>query len=106
MLKRVRYVILLAISPVLSWGQALNTPVIAATAKGPNQIHLSWAAVSNPGYGYRVEIQSAGDSRYAVWQELRPVPAASGYVCDSSVVIQGGTCTTSDPSGAHVYNPP
>jgi len=62
---------------------ALGVPSITATAKGPNQINLTWAAVSNPGYGYLIEIQSDADSRYATFQEIRPVPKASGYTCDS-----------------------
>ena len=55
-----------------------GTPAISAQAKGPNQINLTWAAVSEPGYGYLVEIQSAADSRYASWTELQPIPRAGG----------------------------
>jgi parallel beta-helix repeat protein len=49
---------------------ALDTPVITAIAKGPNQINLTWSAVTNPGWGYKVEIQSDNDSRYSSWTEL------------------------------------
>lgn len=49
---------------------ALDAPVITATAKGPNQINLTWPEVANPGWGYKVEIQSSGDSRYTNWTEL------------------------------------
>jgi hypothetical protein len=81
-------------------------PAISAASKGPNQINLTWSAVANPGYGFLVEIQSSGDSRYASWQELSPMPGAGGYSCDSTVIINGGTCNISDPTGIHVYNPP
>src|SRR6516225_2090283 len=81
-------------------------PLVAATAKGPNQINLTWKATTNPGYGYLVEIQSNLDSRYASWRELRPIPDAAGYRCDGTVVIRDGKCTISDPSGTHVYNSP
>ena len=54
----------------------LSTPSITAITKGPDQINLTWSAVSNPGYGYLVEIQSAGDSRYATWTELQPILTA------------------------------
>ncbi|MEK7472353.1 MAG: fibronectin type III domain-containing protein, partial [Patescibacteria group bacterium] len=49
---------------------ALDAPVITAAAKGPNQINLTWSDIANPGWGYRVEIQSNGDSRYTNWTEL------------------------------------
>ncbi|MEK6657367.1 MAG: Calx-beta domain-containing protein [Nitrospirota bacterium] len=49
---------------------ALDAPVITAAAKGPNQINLTWSTVANPGWGYKVEIQSNGDSRYTNWTEL------------------------------------
>jgi hypothetical protein len=91
---------------LLAQAPPLGVPAITATVKGPNQINLTWRAVSNPGYGYLVEIQSPGDSRYASWQELRPIPAAAGYQCDNTVRIRNGTCKISDPAGAHVYNPP
>jgi hypothetical protein len=84
----------------------LGAPSITAAAKGPDQINLTWPAVPNPGYGYLVEIQSGGDSRYSSWQELRPIPAAGGYTCDNTIVLRNGRCNVSDPSGAHVYNPP
>jgi hypothetical protein len=48
---------------------ALDAPTVTATAKSYNQINLTWAAVSNPGYGYKVEIQSDGDSRYSTWTD-------------------------------------
>jgi hypothetical protein len=84
----------------------LGAPSITAAAKGPDQINLTWPAVSNPGYGYVVEIQSVADSRYSSWQELQPIPAAGGYTCDNTIVLRNGRCNISDPSGAHVYNPP
>jgi len=48
----------------------MDTPSVTATAKGPNQINLTWAAISNPGWGYLVEIQSDADSRYAAYTQL------------------------------------
>jgi hypothetical protein len=51
-----------------AWG--LDAPVVQATPKGPNQINLTWAGVSTPGWGYKVEIQSSGDSRYSSWTDL------------------------------------
>jgi len=48
----------------------MDTPVISATAKGPNQINLTWAAITNPGWGYLVEIQSDSDSRYAAYTQI------------------------------------
>jgi len=86
--------------------QAPGVPSIAASTKGPNQINLTWDAISNPGYGYLVEIQSASDRRYSAWQEMRPIPLAGGYQCDNTVQINGAYCNISDPSGIHVYNPP
>jgi tetratricopeptide (TPR) repeat protein len=92
----------------LIWAQspALGTPVIAAHAKGPNQINLTWPAVADAGYGYLVEIQSSGDNRYSTWTELEPIPRASGYTCDGSIVARGARCNISDPAGVQVYNPP
>ncbi len=87
-------------------GPQLGVPVISVQAKGPNQINLTWQAVSDPGYGYMVEIQSAADSRYASWTQLQPIPQAAGYTCDSSIFVRGGRCNVSDPAGVHVYNPP
>lgn len=92
--------------PLASQSASLGSPVVYATAKGPNQINLTWPAISDPGYGYLVEIKSEGDVRYSAWQELRPIPVAGGYTCDSTVVIKGATCRISDPDGVHVYNPP
>jgi len=43
--------------------------ILAANTKGPNQINLTWNGVSNPGYGYKVEIQSDSDSRYSSWTD-------------------------------------
>jgi hypothetical protein len=83
----------------------LTAPSITATSKGPDQINLTWSAVSNPGYGYLVEIQSAGDGRYSNWTELQPIPTAGGYSCANTVVWNGGSCNISDPLGTHVYNP-
>ena len=80
--------------------------MIAAHVKGPDQINLTWAAVTDPGYGYLVEIQSPGDSRFTAWTELEPIPRAGGYTCDSSIVARGARCNISDPTGTQVYNPP
>jgi uncharacterized protein (TIGR03437 family) len=85
---------------------SLQPPAIVATAKGPNQINLTWSAAANAGYGYLVEMQSANDARYSSWTELKPMPAAAGYVCSASVVINGAVCVTSDSTGQHVYTPP
>jgi uncharacterized protein (TIGR03437 family) len=85
---------------------SLLAPTIVAVAKGPDQINLTWSAAVNAGYGYLVEIQSPSDTRYTAWTELQPVPAAGGYVCSSSVVINGAVCGISDPTGVHVYTPP
>src|SRR5207244_5118235 len=82
-----------------------DAPAIAAVAKGPNQINLTWPALKTEIYGYLVEIRSAHDPRYANWTELQPIPKAGGYTCDSSIVFRGAQCTISDPQGAHVYNP-
>ena len=84
----------------------LDPPAITATAKGPNQINLTWPAVPNAGYGFLVEIQSANDPRYSAWTELQPIPTAAGYSCDPRIIHNGASCSISDPSGAHVYNPP
>lgn len=48
----------------------MDSPTISATAKGPNQINLTWGAIANPGWGYLVEIQSDADSRYASYTQL------------------------------------
>jgi hypothetical protein len=53
---------------------ALDAPSITATAKGPNQINLTWSEVADPGYGYKIEIQSANDSRYSSWTEIATIP--------------------------------
>src|SRR5450432_3699068 len=84
----------------------LLAPVIAAQVKGPDQINLTWPAVADPGYGYLVEVQSQGDSRYIAWSELEPIPRAGGYTCDSSVLARGARCSISDPTGTQVHNPP
>jgi len=49
---------------------ALDAPTITATARGPNQINLTWSAVTNPGWGYKVEMQSDDDNRYLTWTEV------------------------------------
>src|SRR5438067_597928 len=97
---RVRPAIFGVFGTVIGWAIAaqappLGVPAIAATAKGPNQINLTWQAVSNPGYGYLVEIQSPADSRYSSWKELRPIPLAAGYVCNNTVSIRGAVCNIS-----------
>ena len=85
--------------------EPLGAPLISATAKGPDQINLTWPGVSNHGYGYVIEIQSPGDGRYSDWTELQPIPTAGGYSCDRTIIRNSGSCNISDPSGAHVYNP-
>jgi tetratricopeptide (TPR) repeat protein len=89
-----------------AWCQTPGAPAISAQAKGPDQINLTWPAVSEPGYGYLVEIQSPADSRYGSWTELEPIPRASGYTCDGSIFVRGASCGVSDAAGDHVYNPP
>jgi hypothetical protein len=61
-------VALLFFISIPAWG--LDTPTITATAKGPNQINLTWSAVSNPGWGYKIYIQSNEDPRYSNWTDL------------------------------------
>jgi len=61
----------LIFSPAISW--SLDTPTITIAAKGPNQINLTWSAVPNPGWGYKVEIQSNGDSRYSSWTDVTAI---------------------------------
>ena len=85
--------------------RTLGVPTIVATAKGPDQINLTWSGISSPGYGYLIEIQSTSDNRYSSWTELQPIPTASGYTCDNTVIHNGGSCNISDPAGFHVYNP-
>jgi hypothetical protein len=80
------------ISLLLGWAAqaaSLGRPQIAAVAKGPNQINLTWGAVAEPGYGYLVEVSGG---QWLVWTELKPIPVAAGY--------------SGDPAGVHVYNPP
>ena len=93
-------------SQLQAQSSSLQPPAITATAKGPNQINLTWSASTNAGYGYLVEIQSPSDARYSSWTELKPIPAAAGYVCSTSVVINGAVCIISDSTGQHVYTPP
>jgi hypothetical protein len=81
-------------------------PSLTATAKGPDQINLTWPPVRDSFYGFLVETRSSGDSRYGSWTELTPLPRASGYTCDAGIELRGGRCNISDPSGRHVYNPP
>jgi hypothetical protein len=69
-MKIIQLLLFLLIATYSSLAWALDAPVITATAKGPNQINLRWSAVANPGWGYKVEIQSNGDSRYTNWTEL------------------------------------
>lgn len=79
----------------------------SATAKGPNQINLTWGAAPSPGYGYTVEIQSGGDARYSSYTELQPIPTASGYTCNAALSYNGVTgCNISDGDGDYVYTPP
>ena len=106
-----RAILMLGIAALVQmsgWAQTiptLDTPYIMAMTKGPNQVNLLWSGVPNPGYGYLIEVQSNADSRYSSYTELQPIPPASGYTCDPSVVQNGATCNISDPGGTHVYNP-
>ena len=84
----------------------MGTPSITATAKGPDQVNLTWPAVPDAGYGYLVEIQSSTDSRYSSWTELAPLRPAQGFTCDINVVHNSSRCNSSDPNGTYVYNPP
>ena len=106
--RRLRPQMLVWAVAVIAFSSALTaqTLTITATAKGPDQINLTWPPVANPGYGYLVKIQSDGDSHYTSWTELDPMPAAGGFTCDPTVVWPGGICNISDPTGVHVYNPP
>jgi hypothetical protein len=70
--------------------------IVTATPVGPNHIDLTWAAASNPGYGYLVEIQSPGDSRYSSYTQYRFTPNASGDAGDQNT----------DPTCAFCYQPP
>jgi len=79
---------------------------LTATAKGPNQINLTWPPVPNPGYGYLVEVHSSADPRYQNFTEIQPIPWVRGFTCDPSVIINGASCTASDPGFVNVYNPP
>jgi hypothetical protein len=97
---------LLAARCLLAQTVPLSTPVVAAIAKGPDQINLTWPALPNPGYGYLVEVQSTADTRYSSWTELRPIPPAHGYTCDTTIAFRGGYCNISDPDGRHTYSPP
>lgn len=96
---------------LLTLSAAYAQPTVTATAKGPNQINLTWAAASGSFYGYLVEVQSSGDSRYASYVELAPIATASGYTCDPALPWGGGSnvsftgCNISDAIGAYVYNP-
>lgn len=91
--------------PLFAQESALGAPVIAAHVKGPNQVNLTWPAVPNPGYGYRVEIQSAADQRFTAWTEMEPIPRAGGFTCDITIVMRDARCSASDPDGAQVHNP-
>lgn len=93
-------------TPNIGAADSLPAPP-GAISKGPNQINLTWSAQPNPGYGYIVEVKSAGDSRYTNWTIYQPIPTASGYTCDPSAVWQGVTgCNVSDAGGAYIWNPP
>jgi hypothetical protein len=82
---------------------------LAAVAKGPTQINLTWTAASVACYGYNgyiVEVQSAGDSRYSSYTEFQPIPTTpTTFACDPSVIINTRSCTISDATGFAVYNP-
>ncbi len=71
-----RLMIVIACLVVIASG--LDAPILNATAKGPNQVNLRWSPVANPGYGFCVEIQSNGDSRYSSFTQLNIWQAGSG----------------------------
>lgn len=77
---------------------ALDAPTVSATAKGPNQINLSWSGVANPGYGYKVEIQSSGDSRYSSWTDYTAT-LKNGFGYLPYWVTEGHYLDRSDGSG-------
>ena len=94
-----------ALPPLWARDAELGTPTIAAQAKGPEQINLTWPAVADAGYGYLVEIRSSGDGRFAAWTELEPMARAGGFTCDSRIVVRDARCSLSDEAGEQVYNP-
>jgi hypothetical protein len=82
---------------------------LAATAKGPTQINLTWTAASVPCYGYIVEVVSPTSTRAIQgMSELQPIPTAGGFACNPAILIPavtGSNCTYDDTAKAHVYNP-
>jgi len=99
-MKRILFILFLFCVAAISTQAQLTAPTISAAAKSSDQINLTWSAASAPGYGYLVEIQSAGDSRYSSFTQLQSIPSATGYTHSA-----GNACTTDDPTGAYVYNP-
>lgn len=100
-MKRVLVVcFLLLCAPAAVFAQ-LTAPTVTATAKGPDQINLTWSAATSAGYGYLVLIQSGGDPRYPVYTILQPIPDAKGYTAMGST-----GCNVSDSSGTYVFNAP
>jgi hypothetical protein len=84
-------VLLLFFISIPVWG--LDTPTITAKAKGPNQINLVWSTVSNPGWGYKVEIKSDEDPRYTSWTDL------------TASLINGRTCLPYWVTESHYKDP-
>lgn len=110
-MKKLAFMVVFSIVGVLlytiAWG--LDTPTITATAKGPNQINLTWSAVSNPGWGYKVEMQSDGDSRYSSWTELPITRSGRNFlpywVTESHYkdVIDGSGASTGSAAQFQIY---
>jgi hypothetical protein len=77
-MNRILIFLLIIIFPTFAFG--MDTPSVTATAKGPNQINLTWSQPTNPGWGYKVEMQSDGDSRYSAWTELPITRGGRNYL--------------------------
>lgn len=82
----------------------LVPPSVTATAIGPDQIDLTWSAPTGCNlasqsavvcYGYRVLVQSAGDSRYSSYTQYQFTPNAAGDASDENT----------DPTCAYCFQP-
>lgn len=100
-MKHLLLVLAILCAPAAAFAQLTAPTSVTATAKGPDQINLTWTAASSAGYGYLILIQSAGDSRYPVYTILQPIPDAAGYTAMGT-----SGCNISDPTGQYVYNAP
>lgn len=93
-MKKLVPILVLLLALVASTASAqLTPPTITATAKGPDQINLTWSAPTGCNsaaqssivcYGYIVSIQSAGDSRYSSYTPYVFTPQASGDANDQN----------------------